>query len=254
MANSRTDDLTRAPEPELYLSLWQAGAFSKDLIVRTAADPRVLMTAIQKELRSVDPTVAIENVRTLEQVRDDSVASRTFAMQLLVGFSIVASVLTLVGVYGVLSLSVASRRREIAVRSAVGAQQRDIRKLVFADAFRLIAGGVAAGIVAAVVLSRGLTSFLFEVEATDPRDTRRRRTAVRQRRAAGLLGAEPPRGADRSARGAAQRVGATQRRPYRRVCDAQPLPVLPARDDVALEREWFACLQRHRQANPADIR
>ncbi len=88
-------------------------------------------------------------------------------MQLLVGFSIVASVLTLVGVYGVLSLSVASRRREIAVRSAVGAQRRDIHNLVFADAFRLIAGGVVAGIVAAVVLSRGLTSFLFEVEPTD---------------------------------------------------------------------------------------
>jgi putative ABC transport system permease protein len=167
IANSRTDDLTRAPKPELYLSLWQAGAFSKDLVVRTTTDPRVLMTTIQKELRSVDPTVAIENVRTLEQVRDNSVATRTVAMQLLVGFAIVASVLTLVGVYGVLSLSVASRRREIAVRGAVGAQQRDIRKLVFADAFRLIAGGVAAGIAAAVVLSRGLTSFLFEVEATD---------------------------------------------------------------------------------------
>ena len=167
IANSRTADLTRTPEPELYLSLWQAGAFSKDLVVRTTADPRALMTAIQKELRSVDHTVAIENVRTLEQVRDNSVATRTFAMQLLVGFSIVASVLTLVGVYGVLSLSVASRRREIAVRSAVGAQQRDIRSLVFADAFRLIAGGVAAGIVAAVVLSRGLTSFLFQVTPTD---------------------------------------------------------------------------------------
>jgi putative ABC transport system permease protein len=168
VANSRTDDLTRAPEPELYLSFWQAGAFSKDLIVRTAADPRALMTAVQNELRSVDPTVAIENVRTLEQVRDNSVATRTFAMQLLVGFSIVASVLTLVGVYGVLSLSVASRRREIAVRSAVGASGRDIRNLVFVDAFRLIAGGVLAGIIAAIVLSRGLTSFLFEVEPTDP--------------------------------------------------------------------------------------
>jgi putative ABC transport system permease protein len=168
VANSRTDDLTRTPQPELYLSLWQAGAFSKDLVVRTTANPALLMTAIQKELRSVDPTVAIENVRTLEQVRDDSVATRRFAMQLLVGFSIVASVLTLVGVYGVLSLSVASRRREIAVRSAIGAQGRDIRHLVFADAFRLIAGGVVAGIVAAVVLSRGLTSFLFEVEPTDP--------------------------------------------------------------------------------------
>jgi putative ABC transport system permease protein len=167
IANSRTDDLTRAPEPELYLSLWQSSAFSKDLVVRTTTDPRVLMTAIQTALRSVDPTVAIENVRTLEQVRDNSVATRTFAMQLLVGFAMVASVLTLVGVYGVLSLSIASRRREIAVRSAVGAQQRDIRKLVFADAFRLIAAGIIAGILAAVILSRGLTSFLFEVEATD---------------------------------------------------------------------------------------
>jgi putative ABC transport system permease protein len=167
IANSRTDDLTRVPQPELYLSLWQAGAFSKDLVVRTTADPRLLMTALQKELRSVDPTVAIENVRTLEQVRDISVATRTFAMQLLVGFAMVASVLTLVGVYGVLSLSIASRRREIAVRSAVGAQQRDIRNLVFADAFRLIAAGVVAGILAAVILSRGLTSFLFEVSATD---------------------------------------------------------------------------------------
>ena len=167
VANGRTDDLTRTPEPELYLSLWQASAFSKDLVVRTTTDPRVLMTAIQMALRSVAPTVAIENVRTLEQVRDNSVATRTFAMQLLVGFAMVASVLTLVGVYGVLSLSIASRRREIAVRSAVGAQQRDIRNLVFADAFRLIAGGVIAGILVAVILSRGLASFLFGVEATD---------------------------------------------------------------------------------------
>src|SRR4029453_12516885 len=66
IANTRTDDLTRAPEPELYLSLWQAGAFSKDLVVRTTSDPRVLMTTIQQELRSVDPTVAVENLTTLD--------------------------------------------------------------------------------------------------------------------------------------------------------------------------------------------
>jgi putative ABC transport system permease protein len=168
VANSRTGDLTRPPEPEIYLSLWQAGAFSKDLVIRTAADPRAVMADVQRELRGVDPTVAVENVKTLDQVRADSVATRTFAMQLLVGFSIVASILTLVGVYGVLSLSVASRRREIAVRSAIGAQGRDIRRLVFTDAFRLIAGGVVAGVVAAIVLSRALTTFLFEVESTDP--------------------------------------------------------------------------------------
>jgi putative ABC transport system permease protein len=123
---------------------------------------------VQRELRSVDPTVAVENVRTLEQIRGDSLGSRNFAMQLLVGFSLVGSMLTLVGIYGVLSLSVTSRRREIAIRTAVGAEQRDIRNLVFADGFRLIAGGVISGIVAAIVLSRVLKSFLFLVEPTDP--------------------------------------------------------------------------------------
>jgi putative ABC transport system permease protein len=77
-------------------------------------------------------------------------------------------VLTLVGIYGVLSLSVASRRRELAIRAAVGAEQRDIRNLVFAEGFRLIAGGVISGIAAALLLSRVLKSFLFEVAPTDP--------------------------------------------------------------------------------------
>ncbi len=168
VTNGRTDDLTQAAEPEIYLSLWQASAFSKHLVIRTAADPRSLVAIVQRELRSVDPTVAVENVKTLEQIRGDSLASRTFPMQLLVGFSVVGSVLTLVGIYGILSLSVASRRREIAIRTAVGAQQRDIRNLVFVEGFRLIAGGVISGMVAALILSRALRSFLFDVEPTDP--------------------------------------------------------------------------------------
>ena len=142
IANSRSDDLTLEASPEVYLPLWQAHAFSKHLVVRTAADPRAVVLAVERELHSVDPTAAIENVKTLEQIRDESLASRTFAMQLLVGFAVVGSVLTLVGIYGVLFLSVTSRRRELAIRSAVGAQQKDIRKLIFGEGFRLIAGGV----------------------------------------------------------------------------------------------------------------
>ena len=168
IANGRTDDLTQKPSPEIYLPLWQATAFSKHLVVRTTADPRTLVVAVERELRSVDPTAAIENVKTLEQIRDESLASRTFAMHLLMGFSVLGSVLTLVGIYGVLSLSVASRRRELAIRSAVGAQQKDIRKLIFGEGFRLIAGGVLAGVALAVVLSGVLRSFLFEVQPSDP--------------------------------------------------------------------------------------
>jgi putative ABC transport system permease protein len=122
---------------------------------------------VERELHAIDPTAAVENIKTLEQIRDDSLASRTFAMRLLVGFSLVGSALTLVGVYGVLSLSVASRRRELAIRSAIGAAQKDIRNLIFGEGFRLIASGVLAGIVLAVVSSRALSSFLFDVQPTD---------------------------------------------------------------------------------------
>ena len=168
VSNGRTDDLTQEALPEIYLSLWQATAFSKHLVIRTVADPRTVLVAVERELRAVDPTAAIENPKTLEQIRDDSLASRTFAMQLLVGFSVVGSVLTLVGIYGVLSLSVASRRRELAIRSAVGAEQKDIRNLIFGDGFRLIASGVLAGVALAIILSRVLRTFLFDVQPSDP--------------------------------------------------------------------------------------
>jgi putative ABC transport system permease protein len=168
VTNGRTGDLTQSPEPEIYFSFWQATPFSKDLVLRTVGDPRSVIAAVPRELHAVEPTAAVENVRTLLQIRNDSLASRTFAMQLLVGFALVGSVLTLVGIFGVLSLSVAARRREIAIRAAVGAERRDIRNLVFAEGFRLIGGGVISGMIAAVVLSRVLKSFLFEVEPTDP--------------------------------------------------------------------------------------
>src|SRR5579871_1022384 len=168
VANSRTGDLTKMAEPEVYLCFWQAMAFSKHLVVRTSADPRSMIAAVQRELREVDPTVAVENVKTMDQIRDDSLASRSFAAQLLVGFATVGSILTLVGIYGVLALSVAARRCEIAIRAAIGAERRHIRNLVFAEGLRLIAGGVVFGAVAAVLLARVLRTFLFGVESTDP--------------------------------------------------------------------------------------
>lgn len=168
VSNSRTDDLTQPAAPEIYLSLWQATAFSKHLVVRTMADPRTVLVAIERELHAIDPTAAIESPKTLVQIRDESLAPRTFAMQLLVGFAFVGSVLTLVGIYGVLSLSVASRRRELAIRSAVGAEQKDIRNLIFGEGFRLIGAGVLAGVALAVLVSRALRTFLFGVQPADP--------------------------------------------------------------------------------------
>jgi putative ABC transport system permease protein len=167
IANGRTDDLSQTAEPEVYLCFWQARAFSKDLVVRSLGDPRAVIAKVQREVHSVDPTVAVENVRTFEQIRDDSLASRTFAMNLLVGFSILGGALTLVGLYGVLSLSVTSRRRELAIRAAVGAEQRHIRQLILRQGFQLVASGVITGIAIALIVSRVLQGLLFGVAPTD---------------------------------------------------------------------------------------
>ncbi|MCL4850303.1 MAG: ABC transporter permease [Bryobacteraceae bacterium] len=168
VANGRTDDLTRHAIPEIYVSFWQNRAYSKHLLIRTEAEPLSMASAVRSALREVNPYTAVEHIKTFDQIRDDSLAGRTFAMQLLIGFAAVGCLLTLVGIYGVLSLSVASRRHEIAIRTAVGAARRDIRNLSFSDGVRLLGGGGAAGLAGALVLSRVLRSFLYEVEPNDP--------------------------------------------------------------------------------------
>src|SRR5439155_7730042 len=147
---------------------WEAMMRTKRLVLQTESEPGPLIATVQRELRALEPTVSIENIKTLEQIRSDSVASQTFAMRLLVGFSLIASVLTIVGIYGVLSLSVGSRRREIAIRVAMGAQRQNIVSLVLREGLRLVAVGLALGLGVAVALGRVLNALLFEVQPADP--------------------------------------------------------------------------------------
>jgi putative ABC transport system permease protein len=166
--DTRTEALSAAAEPEVYVSFWQNSAFSKHLVVRTSSDPRALMAAVREQVRNVDPTAAVERFTTMAQVRRTSVAPQTFAMRLIVGFAALAATLSLVGVYGVLSLSVGSRVKEMAVRKAVGAQRRDILRLVLGEGGRLIAIGVVMGIGVAVLFGRALAAYLYDVEPADP--------------------------------------------------------------------------------------
>jgi putative ABC transport system permease protein len=126
------------------------------------------MGTIQRELRAIDPAVAIEGVKTLEQIRKESVASQTFAMRLLVGFSLAGCGLALVGIYGVLSLAVGSRQREIAIRMAVGAQRGHVVQMILRDGWRLIVAGLIIGTGLALALARSLRAFLFGIEPADP--------------------------------------------------------------------------------------
>ncbi|MGV3516326.1 ADOP family duplicated permease [Luteitalea sp.] len=168
VTDARTDALSAKAAPEVYIPLWQTRAFTKHLIVRTSGDPLSLAGLIRREIRDIDPTAAVEDVKSMAQLRDESIAPRTFAMHLLVGFAVVATLLSLVGLYGVLSLSVGSRLKEMAVRKAIGAQRNDIVSQVLREGLLLIGLGVAVGLVVAVVLARLLEALLFGVPPTDP--------------------------------------------------------------------------------------
>ena len=167
VADTRTDALSQAPAPEIYLPFWQNGAFSKHLVVRSQSEPAGLFALVRREVHSVDPTASVEHATTMAQIRSESLAPRTFAMRLLIGFSVVATALALVGIYGVLSLSVGSRLKEIAVRKAIGAQQQDILRSVLGEGGRMILAGVVVGGVAAAAIGRALETLLFDVPAAD---------------------------------------------------------------------------------------
>jgi len=166
--DTRTDALNQAPEPEVYLSLWQSRATSKHLVVRTEGAPLAMAGRVREAISSVDPTAAVDDVKTMAMVREESVASRVFAMHLLVGFSVIATVLALVGLYGVLSLSVGTRLKEMAVRKAIGAQQGQVVSLVVTEGARLIVIGVSLGILLALTMGRVFRSLLFGVQPADP--------------------------------------------------------------------------------------
>jgi len=167
IADTRTEALSELAEPEVYLPFWQNGAFSKHLVLRASSDPRALADQVRREVRTVDPTAAVERFTTMAEVRRDSLADRTFAMRLLIGFALLTTALALVGVYGVLSLSVGARVKEIAVRKAVGAQARDILHLILAEGLKLIAIGIGLGAVVAALVGRALEAQLFGVRPLD---------------------------------------------------------------------------------------
>ncbi|HWJ56843.1 MAG TPA: FtsX-like permease family protein, partial [Vicinamibacterales bacterium] len=167
IADTRTERLREAPEPELYASFWQSGAFSKHLVVRATGDALALAPQVRAAVRGVQATAAVEHVTTMAEIRRESTAAQTFALRLLGGFAVVATLLAVVGLYGVLSLSAGARTRELAVRQALGARRDQVMGLVLGEGARLVALGVACGIGAAVLVGRLLEALLFDVAATD---------------------------------------------------------------------------------------
>ena len=153
--------------PEIYVPYAQQPTSAMTMVVRAAVDPAGLTGAVRDEIKAIDKDLPVHSVATLESYVDRSVARRRFSTVLLMAFGVIALALAAIGVYGVMSYTVAERTREIGIRVALGAGRRDILKLVVGQASVLLIAGLAAGLAGAFALTRVMEELLFGVSATD---------------------------------------------------------------------------------------
>jgi predicted permease len=160
--------LETPPAATVYVSLHQIPRRAMTFVLRTGGDPLALAGAATAAVRDVDPRQAITEVTSLDAVVHGSVARPRFFTLLLGGFAALAIALAVVGIYAVLAFAVQQRTREIGIRMALGADRLGTLRLVLRQGMTPVLAGVAAGIVAATVLTRVLRGILFEVRPFDP--------------------------------------------------------------------------------------
>lgn len=170
IANENSNALDAPMAPIIYSSFEQGPNSSFFVVVRTARRPEEMVAAIQGELRNIDPELPMVNPLSMEQVisQSYSVFLRRYPSYLIGSFAILAMVLAMVGLYGQISFGVIQRTREIGIRMALGAQRRDVLRLIVGRGIFLTLLGVGIGIVAALGFSRLLGSLLFGVKPYDP--------------------------------------------------------------------------------------
>ena len=168
------------PKPQVYLPEQQLPASSLFLVARTqGGDPMTLLPLVRRELAALDPRSAVGDPTTLERIVSDSFARQRFSMTIMTVFAASALFLTVVGLYGVIVLSVNERRREIGVRMALGARSRDVLRMILGEGARIASIGIVLGLCGAFALSRVVRSMLFGVSATNPPSMRRRPRRLR---------------------------------------------------------------------------
>ncbi len=160
--------LEEKPVVTAYLPYWTRSRTSMEAVVRTSMDPRAVAGSVRAAVWGIDPDTVVGEVRTMQSVVSDSVSGRQFQMWLITGFAASALLLASIGIYGVVSWSVARRRNEIGIRMALGAHTGDVHRLVMMHALRPVIGGLALGVAGALALGRVLNSVLFGVSAHDP--------------------------------------------------------------------------------------
>jgi predicted permease len=151
-----------------YFPFLQIPSGGMTVILKAAGDPNQLIAAVRQQVKAIDPDQPIYSVRTMDDIRAESVAPERLNLTLLSIFAGIALVLAVVGIYGVMSYTVTQRTHEIGIRMAIGAQPRDVFRMVIGQGMMLALIGVVFGLVLAFLLTRLMASLLFGVEPTDP--------------------------------------------------------------------------------------
>jgi putative ABC transport system permease protein len=167
VGNVRYESLIDDYEPYVYFSHPDLTYSFMTLVIRTDGDPAALAPAVQREIRSLDPNQPISDIRTMNQVMSQTLSRARFNTLLLALFAGLATLLSAVGIFGVMNYSVALRTREIGLRLAIGAQPRQVLLLILKQGLILTAVGMILGLAAAFALTRLLSGLLFGVAAVD---------------------------------------------------------------------------------------
>jgi putative ABC transport system permease protein len=161
-------NIAEEPRPFIYSSLLQSYGSTTILIARTNSDPKTMIAAIRSEVQKLDEHLPIFDVKTMTEHMKLSLFPTRIAAAMLGGFGLLALTLAAIGIYGVMSYSVAQRTREVGIRMALGAQAGDVLRLVVRQGMILVTIGVGIGLGAAFLLTSLMSSLLFGIGPTDP--------------------------------------------------------------------------------------
>jgi len=168
IANARTQSLARTDAPQLYLDIYQIPAKHLAIFLRGRIDATGIPDQVRKQVQSVDPTLPVFGAQALTQTVSDSLSQRRFSMEMITSFAATALLLASLGIYGVISYMVSERTQEIGIRLALGAQPRNILRIILGQGLRLALTGAVVGLICAIGLSHLMTNLLYGVRPTDP--------------------------------------------------------------------------------------